>query len=323
VVRLTKSFQRIIRLTAREKKPARYARDLVGYGRHLPDPQWPDGARLALQISLNYECGGEMNLLHGDTASEGVLTDIGFPAVEGMRSPLVESSFEYGSRRGVWRLLRIFEERKIPIGVLAVATALDRNREVAAAIVEAGHEIVSHHYRWIDYQHVPIAVEREHVKLAVETLTEIAGSRPVGWMTGRPSPNTRRLLVEEGGFLYDRDALNDELPYWVEVEGRQHLVIPYSYETNDNRFDGNHGFATADDFFTYMKDTFDMLYREGESEPRMMSLALHDRLIGRPGRATGLERFLDHVLAHPGVWICRGVDIARHWMAHHPAPAGS
>jgi putative urate catabolism protein len=293
---------------------------MVGYGRRLPDPKWPGGARLALQISLNYEAGGELNILHGDRGSEGMLTDIGFPAVNGMRSPLVESSFEYGSRRGVWRLLRLFEERKIKIGVLAVATALARNREAAAAMVEADHEIVSHHYRWIDYQHVPIAVERKHVRLAVETLTEIAGTRPVGWMTGRPSPNTRKLLVEEGGFLYDRDALNDELPYWVEVGGRQHLVIPYSYETNDNRFDGNVAFATSQDFFAYMKDTFDMLYREGESEPRMMSLALHDRLIGRPGRAEGLARFLDYVLGHNGVWICRGIDIARHWIAHHPAP---
>ena len=304
-------------------KPAAYPRDLVGYGRRLPDPKWPGGARLALQISLNYEAGGELNLLHGDRVSEGMLTDIGFPAVKGARSPMVESSFEYGSRRGVWRLLRLFEERKIPIGVLAVATALARNREVAAAMVEAGHEIVSHHYRWIDYQHVPIAVERRHVRLAVETLTEITGSRPVGWMTGRPSPNTRRLLVEEGGFLYDRDALNDELPYWVEVSGRQHLVIPYSYETNDNRFDGNVAFATSQDFFTYVKDTFDVLYREGESEPRMMSLALHDRLIGRPGRAKGLADFLDYVLKHDRVWICRGVDIAKHWMTHFPPPAAS
>jgi putative urate catabolism protein len=306
------------RMTSRT---AAYPRDMVGYGRRLPDPKWPGQARLALQISLNYEGGGELNVLHGDSGSESMLTDIGFPAVKGARSMLVESSFEYGSRRGVWRLLRLFEERKIAVGILAVATALARNREVAAAMVEAGHEIVSHHYRWLDYQHVPLSVERRHVRLAVETLTEIAGVRPLGWMTGRPSPNTRRLIVEEGGFLYDRDALNDDLPYWVEVAGRPHLVIPYSYETNDNRFDGNIAFATAADFFTYMKDSFDMLYREGENEPRMMSLALHDRLIGRPGRAEGLARFLDYVLRHDGVWICRGVDIARHWIAHHPAPA--
>jgi len=270
---------------------AKYPRDMVGYGKRLPDPKWPGRARLALQISLNYEAGGELNVLHGDRLSEAMLTDIGFPAVKGARSPLVESSFEYGSRRGAWRLLRLFEERKIVVGILAVATALARNHEVAAAMV------------------------------AVQTLTEVTGVRPVGWMTGRPSPNTRRLLVEEGGFLYDRDALNDELPYWVEVEGRQHLVIPYSYETNDNRFDGNVAFATAQDFFTYMKDTFDVLYREGESEPRMMSVALHDRLIGRPGRAKGLAEFLDYVLKHDRVWICRGVDIARHWIAHHPPPA--
>jgi len=303
-----------------KSKAAAYPRDMVGYGQRLLDPKWPGQARLALQISLNYEGGGESNVLHGDPASESVLTDIGYPAVKGARSMLVESSFEYGSRRGVWRLLRMFEERKIVVGILAVATALARNREVVAAMVEAGHEIVSHHYRWIDYQHVPMAVERRHVRLAVETLTEIVGTRPVGWMSGRPSPNIRRLLVEEGGFLYDRDALNDELPYWVEVEGRQHLVIPYSYETNDNRFDCNLAFATATDFFTYMKDSFDMLYREGEREPKMMSLALHDRLTGRPGRAEGLARFLDYVLEHDRVWICRGVDIARHWMAHHPAP---
>jgi allantoinase len=245
--------------TRTRSKASAYPRDLVGYGRRLPDPQWPGGARLALQISLNYEAGGERSVLHGDAVSESVLTDMGGREVKGARSVMVESSFEYGSRRGVWRLLRLFEERKIVIGVLAVATALARNQEVAAAMVEAGHEIVSHHYRWINYQHVPIAVERRHVRLAVEALTEVAGVRPVGWMTGRPSPNTRRLIVEEGGFLYDRDALNDELPYWVEVSGRRHLVIPYSYETNDNRFDGNLGFSTGDDFFTYMKDTFDII----------------------------------------------------------------
>jgi putative urate catabolism protein len=297
-----------------------YPRDLVGYGAKLPDPKWPGGARLALSISLNYEAGGERSVLHGDRGSESLLTDIGFPAVRGARSPLVESSFEYGSRRGVWRLLRMLEERKLVVSVLAVATALARNREVAAAVVEAGHEVVSHHYRWIDYQRVPVAVERRHVRLAVETLTEVTGSRPVGWMTGRPSPNTRRLVVEEGGFLYDRDALNDELPYWVRVDGAPHLVIPYSYETNDNRFDGNAGFNTGDDFFAYMKDAFDVLYAEGAREPRMLSLGLHDRLIGRPGRARGLARFLDYVLEHDKVWICRGVDLARHWMQHHPAP---
>ena len=297
---------------------SKYPRDLVGYGAHPVDPKWPQEARLALQIALNYEAGGELNVLHGDDTSESLLTDIGFPAVRGARSVLVESSFEYGSRRGVWRLLRIFRERGVKVSVFAVAMALERNRDVARAMVEDGHEIVSHGWRWIDYQHVPPAIERAHIGHAVETITRLTGSRPLGWMTGRPGPNTRRLLVEEGGFLYDRDALNDELPYWVEVEGRPHLVIPYSYETNDNRFDGNRGFNTADDFYNYMKDAFDVLYAEGASEPRMMSVGLHDRLIGRPGRARGLEAVLDYVLRHDRVWICRGIDIAHHWRRHHP-----
>lgn len=300
--------------------PQEYPRDLVGYGSRLPDPKWPGGARVALQIALNYECGGESSVLHGDEASEGLLNDIGFPAVAGARSMLSESVFEYGSRRGVWRLLRIFRERGIKVSVLGVVTGLLRNPEVVQAMLADGHEIVSHGWRWIDYQHVPEAVEREHMRLAIDGIRQLTGERPLGWMTGRPGPNTRRLLVEEGGFLYDRDALNDELPYWTKVNGRPHLVVPYSYETNDNRFNENAGFNTADDFFQYMRDAFDMLYAEGADEPKMMSVGLHDRLIGRPGRAAGLVRFLDHVLAHDRVWICRGIDIARHWRQHYPAP---
>ena len=301
-----------------------YPRDMRGYGARPPHPQWPGNARVAVSIALNYEGGGECTILDGDATSESMLTDIGFPKVAGARSVLVESAFEYGSRRGVWRLLRILRERNMRISLFGVATALARNPDVAQAAVAEGHEIVSHGWRWIDYQSVPEAVEREHIRLARDTIAEIVGQRPVGWMTGRPSPNTRRLLVEEGGFLYDRDALNDELPYWVTVGslGRPHLVIPYSYETNDNRFNESAGFATSDDYVRYMSDTFDVLYAEGADEPKMMSVGLHDRLIGRPGRAAGLMRFLDHVLRHDRVWICTGREIAEHWMKTHPFAAG-
>jgi putative urate catabolism protein len=296
----------------------RYPRDMVGYGARMIDPHWPGDARVAVQIALNYEGGAELNILHGDAGSESMLTDTGLPAVAGQRSMLSESSFEYGSRRGVWRLLRILRERGIKISVFGVAMALERNPEAVHAMVGDGHEIVSHGWRWIDYQHVPVEIEREHIRLARESITRMVGEPPVGWMTGRPSPNTRRLLVEEGGFLYDRDALNDELPYWVEVQSKPHLVIPYSYETNDNRFNEHSGFVTSEDYFQYMKDTFDVLYEEGASEPKMMSVGLHDRLIGRPGRAAGFAHFLDYVLRHDRVWLCRGVDIARHWIEFHP-----
>ena len=295
-----------------------YPRDMVGYGANSPDPKWLGGARLALTIALNYEAGGEMSILHGDSGSEQMLTDTGFPTYRGARNMVVESAFEYGSRRGVWRILRILAERDIKVSVWAVVMGLERNREVAQAMVEAGHEIVSHGWRWIDYQTIPEEVERAHIKRAVEGIRAVTGRRPVGWMTGRPSPNTRGLLVEEGGFLYDRDSLADELPYWVEVAGLGHLVIPTSYETNDNRFNEHQGFVTADDFFSYMKDAFDMLYREGASEPKLMTLGLHDRLIGRPARAAGLERFLDYVLEHDEIWIATGEQIARHWIEHHP-----
>jgi putative urate catabolism protein len=306
-----------------QRSASDWPRDYVGYGNNPPDPQWPGAARVALNFNLNYEAGGEANILDGDPASEGMLTDIGFPPVLGQRNPLVESAFEYGSRVGVWRVLRLFAQFAIPLSVLGVATALARNPEVTHAFVAGGHELVSHGYRWLDYHHVDEAVERDHIRRAVETIEHVAGMRPVGWMTGRPGPNTRRLLVETGGFLYDRDALNDELPYWVEVAGQPHLVIPYSYETNDNRCDQSHGFAHATDFFQYLRDAFDWLYEEGATHPRLMSIGLHDRLIGRPARAAGLRQFLAYVRSFERVWFCRGSDIAHHWRQVHPFPTSA
>jgi peptidoglycan/xylan/chitin deacetylase (PgdA/CDA1 family) len=293
-------------------------RDFVGYGADPPDPQWPGDARIAVNINVNFEGGGERSILEGDDVSEGALNDIGAPSLPGLRSPLVESVFEYGSRVGGWRLLRLFRRFGVKVCLLAVAKAAERNPELVRAYVADGHEIVSHGYRWLDYQLMPEATEREHVRLGIETIERIAGVRPVGWMTGRPSSNTRRLHLELGGFLYDRDSLNDELPYWVTVGGARHLVIPYSFETNDNRFDQNWGFSTGDDFARYMIDCFETLYAEGADHPKLMSLAVHDRLIGRPGRITGLVRFLDHIAARDRVWIATGRDIAEHWRRVHP-----
>jgi len=298
------------------------ARDLIGYGETLPDPQWPGGALIAVNFNLNIEGGGEATLDNGDAASEPMLNDIGVDAKSGRRVPLVESAFEYGSRRGAWRLLDIFRELDIPLSVLGVARALEQNPALARACVERGHEMVSHGYRWVDYGEVEEAVEREHVRKAVELLTQLTGARPLGWMTGRPGSNTRRLIVEEGGFLYDRDSLADELPYYVTVAGRSHLVIPYSYEANDNRFNENSGFSTGADFFEYLRDAFDLLRREGaRGSPKLLSIGLHDRLIGRPGRAMGLIRLLEYMRGYNDVWFCRGIDIARHWLERFPPDA--
>jgi peptidoglycan/xylan/chitin deacetylase (PgdA/CDA1 family) len=294
-------------------------RDLVGYGEFPPNPEWPGDAVIAVNFNLNVEGGGEATLANGDDVSEGMLNDIGVPAVKGRRVPLVESVFEYGSRRGVWRVLDVFRDFSIPISVLGVARALEQNPDLARACLERGHEVVSHGYRWIDYGAVPESVEREHIHRAVEIITKLTGTPPVGWMTGRPGPNTRRLIVEAGTFLYDRDSLADELPYWLQVGDKPHLVVPYSYEANDNRFNENSGFSTADHFFSYMRDSFDLLYREGSNgSPKMLSIGLHDRLIGRPGRCGGLIKLLEHIRSFDRVWFCRGVDIAQHWRSKFP-----
>jgi allantoinase len=295
------------------------ARDLVGYGEFTPDPAWPGGAVIAVNFNLNVEGGGEATLANGDDVSEGMLNDIGVPTQADRRVPLVESAFEFGSRRGVWRVLDVFRDFSIKVSVLAVARGLEQNPRLARAFVERGHEIVAHGYRWIDYGEVPEDVEREHIRRAVEILNKLTATNPVGWMTGRPGPNTRRLVVEAGGFLYDRDSLADELPYWLRVGDKPHLVIPYSYEANDNRFNENSGFSTGDDFFTYMRDAFDLLYREGKNgAPKLLSIGLHDRLIGRPGRCGGLIKLLEHMRSHDRVWFCRGIDIAGHWRRNFP-----
>jgi putative urate catabolism protein len=299
-----------------------YPRDMIGYGARPPDPEWPGGARLALQIVLNYEEGAESCVLHGDAASETFLSEIiGAQAFAGVRHKSMESLYEYGSRVGVWRLLRLFESRALPVTVFAVGMALARNPEAAAAMVAAGHEIASHGWRWISYQSVDEATERQHIALAVSAIERLTGARPLGWYTGRDSPNTRRLVVEHGGFLYDADSYADDLPYWEDVGGKGHLVVPYTLDCNDMRFATLHGFATGNEFYAYLRDAFDVLYREGERAPKMMSVGLHCRLAGRPGRTGAVERFLDHVQKHEDVWICRRVDIARHWHARHPPAA--
>ena len=299
--------------------PPAYPRDLIGYGRNPPDPKWPNGARLALQLVVNYEEGAENSVLHGDASSETFLSEIIGAKAFPERHMSMESLYEYGARAGFWRLMRILEARDLPVTIFGVAMALQRNPEVIARIGELNHEIASHGWRWISYQGIDEQTEREHIELAVKTIEQLTGERPLGWYTGRDSPNTRRLIVEHGGFLYDSDSYADDLPYWESVNGTAHLVVPYTLDCNDMRFATAQGFNSGDQFYTYLCDTFDVLYREGETTPKMMSVGLHCRLAGRPGRAAALERFLDHAQSHDDVWICRRVDIARHWHAHRPA----
>ena len=302
-----------------EASGAPYPRDMIGYGRTPPDPKWPGGARLAVQFVVNYEEGGENSVLHGDAASEAFLSEIvGAQPLAGVRHMNMESIYEYGSRAGFWRLHRLFAERRIPVTVFGVALALARNPAAVAAMQEAEWEIASHGYRWIDYQWTDETVEREHLAKAIEIHRQATGSRPLGWYLGRCSPNTRRLAAEDGGFLYDADSYADDLPYWLTVAGRPHLIVPYTLDTNDMRFATAQGFNSGDQFYAYLKDTFDLLYAEGGRAPKMMSIGLHCRLVGRPGRAAALARFLDHVQKHPDAWLCRRIDIAHHWRRHHP-----
>ena len=304
-----------------------YPRDLIGYGPNPPRANWPGNARIAVQFVLNYEEGGESNVLHGDEYSEQFLSEIIGAAPYQDRHMSMESIYEYGSRVGVWRILKEFQRRNLPLTVFAVATALQRHPDLTAEFQRLGHEIACHGLKWIHYQNVGIDIEREHMREAVKIFQELTGEHPLGWYTGRDSPNTRSLVVEHGGFLYDSDNYGDDLPFWTQVDlpnggaKQPQLVVPYTLDTNDMRFATPQGFNSGEQFFSYLKDTFGVLYREGEETPRMMSIGLHCRLAGRPGRFAALQRFLDHIEQYDQVWVCRRVDIAKHWHKYHPPKA--
>jgi putative urate catabolism protein len=302
---------------------ALYPRDLIGYGRNPPPARWPGKARIAVQFVLNYEEGGENSVLHGDAGSEQFLSELFAPASYPDRHLSMESIYEYGSRVGVWRFLREFERRGLPMTIFGVAMALQRHPELTQAFSELGHEIACHGWRWIHYQSVDEATEREHMLRGTEIIRQLIGEMPLGWYTGRDSPNTRRLLVEQGGYLYDSDYYGDDLPFWMEVkksdgETTPHLVVPYTLDTNDMRFALPQGFSHGDEFFEYLRDAFDVMYAEGEDHPAMMSIGMHCRLLGRPARFKALQRFLDHIEKHDRVWVCRRIDIAKHWIKEHP-----
>ncbi|CAN7547023.1 allantoinase PuuE [Variovorax paradoxus] len=309
-----------------------YPRDLVGYGRNPPHAQWPGGARIAVQFVLNYEEGGENATLHGDAGSEQFLSEMFNPASFPDRHISMEGIYEYGSRAGVWRILREFEKRGLPLTVFGVGMALTRYPELAAAFKELGHEIACHGWRWIHYQNLDEATEREHMRLGMEAIEKLTGERALGWYTGRDSPRTRRLVADYGGFEYDSDYYGDDLPFWMKVQKTDgsvvpQLIVPYTLDCNDMRFALPQGYSHADPFFQYMKDSFDALYAEGDPQgdnsPKMMSIGMHCRLLGRPGRITALQRFLDHIGQHEDVWVCRRVDIARHWKQAHPYEAAA
>ncbi len=301
-----------------------YPRDLIGYGRNPPHPHWPGDARIAVQFVLNYEEGSENCVLHGDTASESFLSElVGAQPYDG-RHLSMESMYEYGSRVGAWRILREFERRGLPLTVFGVSMALERNPELTRAFLDLGHEIASHGWRWIHHQHMSEALERVHIAEATRTIRALTGGVwPLGWYTGRDSPNTKRLVADQGGYEYDSDYYGDDLPFWMPVEKSdgsvlQRLIVPYTLDTNDMRFASPQGFNTGDHFHAYLRDAFDVLYAEGGEAPKMLSIGMHCRLLGRPGRLRGLQHFLDHVQRHDKVWICRRIDIARHWASVHP-----
>ena len=304
-----------------------YPRDMVGYGPNPPHANWPGNARIAVQFVLNYEEGGESNVLHGDEYSEQFLSEIIGAAPYTDRHMSMESIYEYGSRVGVWRILKEFERRNLPLTVFAVATALQRHPDLTAEFQRLGHEIACHGLKWIHYQNMSIDTEREHMREAIKIFQELTGEHPLGWYTGRDSPNTRSLVVEHGGFLYDSDNYGDDLPFWTQVDlpnggaKQPQLVVPYTLDTNDMRFATPQGFNSGDQFLSYLKDAFEVLYQEGEETPRMMSIGLHCRLAGRPGRFAALQRFLDHIEQYDQVWVCRRVDIAKHWHKYHPPKA--
>ncbi|SIS10994.1 putative urate catabolism protein [Williamsia sterculiae] len=313
-----------------------YPRDLIGYGPRPPHPHWPGGANIALQFVLNYEEGAENNVLEGDRGSETFLSEMVGAQSFPNRHMSMESLYEYGSRAGLWRVLGVFGRRRLPLTIFAVAQAMARNPEAVAAFVERGDEIAAHGLRWLNYQLINPVIERAHMAEAVDILTELAGVAPLGWYTGRDSPNTRRLVVEHGGFVYDSDSYADDLPYWVRVPAGggqpadpadatvEHLVVPYTLDTNDMRFASPGGFPSGEQFFAHLRDAFDTLYTEGErGAPKMLSVGLHCRIVGRPARIAALERFLDHVQSHDKVWITRRIDIARHWQQTHPPDAGN
>ena len=299
------------------------SRDFVGYGASPPDACWPNNARLAVQFVLNYEEGGENCTLDGDSGSETFLSEMFNPPSFPDRHLSMESIYEYGSRVGVWRILRAFHERDWPLTIFAVGLALEKNPKIAEVFVEQGHEVAGHGYRWIHYQNIAEEVEKDHLTRCIDVIKRLTGKSPVGWYTGRDSPNTRRLIADTGSFLYHSDYYGDDLPFYMNTvnshgSSTKQLVIPYTLDNNDMRFSLPQGFSHGQDFFTYLRDAFDVLYAESEKTPRMMSIGLHGRLIGRPGRFLGLQRFMDHVAQHSQVWICRREDIARHWLKTHP-----